>query len=107
MFDFDSVLEEVVHERETTQKEKKRKEVKPGDQREIIIRYATGREFEARVTMGTAGHEGKAADCFAALNAVGNLLGELCGMDGKKMGRDLVMAATKSMMRHLVEEAFE
>lgn len=107
MFDFDSILEEVVHEKETAEKEKKDKDVQPGEQREIVIRYATGREEDARVTMGTTGSDGKATDGFAALHAIGNLLGEMTGMDGKKMGRSLVLAATKSMMRHLVEEVFE
>jgi len=92
MLDFNSTLNEVLGER------------KPGEQREVIIRYAKGRENEARVTMGTSGKNAEAEDAFALMYAVGKLLEKVTGLDGTRIGNSLVVGVTKGMMRMVLED---
>lgn len=69
-----------------------------GEQREIVVRYAIGREEEAKVYEGTPGKDGPKEDSYAMLYAAGKLIGNATGLDGKEIGDDLVKAATKSMV---------
>lgn len=73
-----------------------------GEQREVVIRYAVGREEQAKVYEGTPGKDGAKEDSFALLYAAGRLIGDATGLDGKEIGNDLVKAATKSMVGNVL-----
>lgn len=73
-----------------------------GEQREIVIRYAVGREEEAKVYEGTQGKDGAKEDSYAMLYAAGKLIGEVTGLDGKKIGEDLVKATAKSLVGNVL-----
>lgn len=73
-----------------------------GEQREIVVRYAVGREEEAKVYEGTPGKDGAKDDSYAMLYAAGKLIGDATGLDGKEIGDDLVKAATKSMVGNVL-----
>lgn len=94
MIDFESMLEDIVKE--------KAKERKPGEQREIVIRYATGRENEARVTEGSTERNAKGEDQIAIMYALGKSIGEASGLDGEKLGKAILVAVTKIMMKEAV-----
>lgn len=69
-----------------------------GEQREIVVRYAVGRENEAKVYEGTLGENGKKEDSYALLYATGNLIGDITGIEGKELGAELTKAAMKAMV---------
>lgn len=73
-----------------------------GEQREVVIRYAVGREEQAKVYEGTQGKDGAKEDSFALLYAAAKLIGDATGLDGKEIGNDLVKAATKSMVGNVL-----
>lgn len=79
---------------ELTNKEKNKTSAE--EQREIVIRYTAGKEEEAKVVSQC---QKPGEDSYAALFAVGKMLGEHCDIDGKKIGKDLVIAATKGMIK--------
>ena len=74
-----------------------------GEQREIVVRYAVGREEQAKVYEGTSGKDGAKEDGFALLYAAGRLIGDATGLNGKEIGDDLVKAATKSMIGNVLD----
>lgn len=80
---------------------------KPGEQRELVIRYATGRERDAKVYEGTRGKTGPQEDAYAILYAVGNLLGKELGLDGKALGDGLVRHSLKMMIKKSLEGLFD
>ena len=73
-----------------------------GEQREIVVRYAVGREEDAKVYEGTQGKDGAKEDSYAMLYAAGKLIGEATGLDGKEIGEDLVKATAKSLIGNVL-----
>ena len=69
-----------------------------GEQREIVIRYAVDREEQAKVYEGTPGEDGKKEDSYAMAYALGNLLGDVTGMDGKDIATDILKSILKSLV---------
>ena len=75
-----------------------------GEQREIVIRYAIGREAEARVTEGSKGKSGMNEDSLAMMWALGKIIGESTGLDGKEVGEEIVAAVVRMLTKKMVEE---
>ncbi len=65
-----------------------------GFMRYLTISYEKDREDGATFVQGD-----KAEDAYAALYAVGNLLGKLTGLDGDEIGSELAKAAIKIMIK--------
>ena len=77
-----------------------------GEQREIVIRYAVGREQDAKVYIGGDNQE----DIVAMLYATGNTIGRTYDIDAKKVTKSLVMAVSKALFSKLfdgLEELFK
>ncbi len=77
-----------------------------GEQREIVIRYAVGREQDAKVYIGGDNQE----DSVAMLYATGNTIGRTYDIDAKKVTKSLVMAVSKALFSKLfdgLEELFK
>lgn len=70
---------------------------RPGEQREIVIRYAVGREENAKVYEGTPGKEGVMADSYALMRAAGRLIGDYTHIDGDKIADAMVKGAMDQM----------
>lgn len=78
-----------------------------GEQREIVIRYAVGKEEDAKVYEGTSGKDGMKEDSLALLNAAGKLIGDAAGIDGKQISSDLVKTAMKSLLGNALSTLFK
>ena len=102
MNNFEMLLNELTSKskKNTTEKstEKEPTTAKPGEQREIVIRYAVGREEQAKVYEGTPGEDGKKEDSYAMAYALGNLLGDVTGMEGKDIATDILKSILKSLV---------
>ena len=71
--------------------------------RRIVIAYEKGKEEDAKIILQSSEPND---DSYAILFAVGKMLGEHCGMDGKKIGKDLAIAAMKAMLKAAVGDIF-
>ena len=106
---FDDMLKDVVEKHESEENTKPKTNhlgSRIGEQREIVIRYAVGRENEARVTLGTHGKNGKIEDSLAMMYALGNIVGEEHDMDGTAIGNEVVKTVSKCMLKGLLEAIF-
>lgn len=74
-----------------------------GDQHEIVVRYAVGREHEAKAYLG----KDPKTDSYVLLHAAGKLIGEATGLDGTKVSQALVKCAVKIMMKDAVEKIYK
>lgn len=98
MNNFEMLLNELTSKSTEKSAEKATVTAKPGEQREIVIRYAVGREEQAKVYEGTPGEDGKKEDSYAMAYALGNLLGDVTGMDGKDIATDILKSILKSLV---------
>ena len=98
MNNFEMLLNELTSKSTEKSTEKETATAKPGEQREIVIRYAVGREEQAKVYEGTPGEDGKKEDSYAMAYALGNLLGDVTGMDGKDIATDILKSILKSLV---------
>ena len=98
MNNFEMLLNELTSKSTEKSAEKETATAKPGEQREIVIRYAVGREEQAKVYEGTPGEDGKKEDSYAMAYALGNLLGDVTGMDGKDIATDILKSILKSLV---------
>ena len=73
---FEKLLNELLECNDKTCNEKE--EPHKGDQHEIVVRYAVGREHEAKAYLGTD----PKTDSYVLLHAAGKLLGEATGLNG-------------------------
>lgn len=96
---FGMLLNELVEEK----KKKNSLGDRIGEQREIIVRYAVGREHEAKVYQGTPGDNGKKVDSYALLYAAAKLIASVTDCDAKEIGDYL----TESVLKYLLKEAFK
>ena len=71
--------------------------------RRIVIAYEKGKEEDAKIILQSSEPND---DSYAILFAVGKMLGEHCGMDGKKIGKYLAIAAMKAMLKAAVGDIF-
>ena len=71
-----------------------------------MIRYAVGRENEARVYEGTEGHNGQTEDSLAIMHALGKLIGDLTGLNGEDITAAIIQAASKKMVAGMIELMF-
>lgn len=99
MEDFEKLLSELLNDG----KKKEAPSYKEGEQHEVVVRYAIGREDQAKAYLG----KDPKTDCYALLHAAGKLLGEEIGQDGAEIGNFLVKAVIKYMAKCAIEKLFE
>lgn len=78
-----------------------------GEQREIVIRYAVGREEQAKVYMATPGEDGWKEDSYAMAFALGKLVGDHTGLDNAEISQDILKAVLKSLIGGTLSAIFK
>ena len=98
MNNFEMLLNELTSKSKKNTTEKSTEKATVGEQREIVIRYTVGQEEQAKVYKGTPGDDGKKEDSYSMAYALGNLLGDVTGMDGEDIATDILKSILKSLV---------
>ena len=72
------------------------------EEKEIVVRYALGKESEARVVK----KNDPKIDTFAMAYAMGKLIGDELGLNGKEIGNGLVHFIIKEMTKKAISSLF-